>query len=163
MSSSEIPTENRVIFFDNLRFFIVLCVVLQHSSNAYTHLTWWPVADNASSVIVEWLRSFIDAFAMPLLFYIAGYFAVPTIKKKGVAAFLKGKLKRLGIPWLICIFAICPILPLVYHYTRNDLTLSTSYWDLWLVLMKNAAEFNVGIIYINELLGLVARFNEECR
>jgi fucose 4-O-acetylase-like acetyltransferase len=153
MPSSEIPTENRVVFFDNLRFFIVLCVVLQHSSNAYTHLTWWPVADNASSVIVEWLRSFIDAFAMPLLFYIAGYFAVPTIKKKGVAAFLKGKLKRLGIPWLICILAICPTLPLIYHYTRDALTLSTSYWDLWLVLMKNAAEFNVGIIYsMNELM-----------
>ena len=153
MSSSEISTENRVIFFDNMRFFIVLCVVLQHSSNAYTHLTWWPVSDNASSAIVEWLRSFIDAFAMPLLFYIAGYFAVPTIQKKGVAAFMKGKLKRLGIPWLICIFAICPILPLIYHYTRDALTLSTSYWDLWLVLMKNAAEFKVGIIYsMNELM-----------
>jgi hypothetical protein len=147
MFSSEIPIENRVTFFDNLRFFIVLCVVLQHSSNAYTHLTWWPVSDNASSVIVEWLRSFIDAFAMPLLFYIAGYFAVPTIKKKGVAAFLKGKLKRLGIPWLISILTICPILPLIYHYTRDDLTLSMSYRALWLVLMRHAAEFNVGIIY----------------
>jgi hypothetical protein len=97
--------------------------------------------------VVGWLRSLIDAFAMPLLFYIAGYFAVPTIKKKGVANFLKGKLKRLGIPWLICILAICPILPLVYHYTRDGLTLSTSYWDLWLALMKNAADFNIGIIY----------------
>jgi fucose 4-O-acetylase-like acetyltransferase len=153
MHPSEISTDNRVIFFDNLRFFLVLCVVLQHASNAYTHLAWWPVSDSASSVIVEWLRSFIDAFAMPLLFYIAGYFAIPTIKKKGVATFLKAKLKRLGIPWLICILTICPILPLIYHYTRNDLTLSTSYWALWVELMKNAAEFNIGIIYsMNELM-----------
>ena len=153
MSSSEIPIENRVIFFDNLRFFLVLCVVLQHSSNAYTNLTWWPVSDNASSAIVGWLRSFIDAFAMPLLFYIAGYFAVPTITKKGVATFLKGKLKRLGIPWGVCILVICPIVPLVYHYTRDTLILSTSYWNLWVDLMKNAAEFNVGIIYsMNELM-----------
>ena len=27
-----------------------------------------------------------------------------------------------------------------YHYTRNNLTLSTSYWGLWIDLMKRAAE-----------------------
>lgn len=146
-------TENRVIYFDNLRFLLVLCVVLQHSSNAYSNVLWWPVADDNTSIFVEWLRAFIDAFAMPLLFYIAGYFAVPAINKKGVATFLKGKLKRLGIPWLICILTICPILPLIYHYTRDNFVISTSYWDLWVDLMKNAAEFNVGIIFsMNELM-----------
>ena len=76
--------ENRVIFFDNLRFFLVLCVVLQHSSNAYNNLIWWPVSDNDSSVIAEWLSAFFDAFAMPLLFYVSGYFAIPTIQKKKI-------------------------------------------------------------------------------
>ena len=146
-------TENRVIYFDNLRFLLVLCVVLQHSSNAYSNLVWWPVADDNTSIFVEWLRAFIDAFAMPLLFYIAGYFAVPAINKKGVATFLKGKLKRLGIPCLICILTICPILPLIYHYTRDNFVISTSYWHLWVDLMKNAAEFNIGIIFsMNELM-----------
>ena len=146
-------TENRVIFFDNLRFLLVLCVVLQHSSNAYSNVAWWPVADDNTSIFVEWLRAFIDAFAMPLLFYIAGYFAVPAINKKGVATFLKGNLKRLGIPWLICILTICPILSLIYHYTRDNFVISTSYWHLWVDLMKNAAEFNIGIIFsMNELM-----------
>ncbi|UCD80822.1 MAG: acyltransferase family protein [Desulfobacterales bacterium] len=147
-------SENRVVFFDNLRFLFVLCVVLQHSSNAYnSRLIWWPVADDTTSILAEWVSAFIDAFAMPLLFYIAGYFAVPTMNKKGVAAFLKGKLKRLGVPWLICILTICPIVPLVYHYTRDNFTLSTGYWYLWVELMKNAAEFNIGIILsMNELM-----------
>jgi len=146
-------TENRVIFFDNLRFFIVVCVVLQHASNAYSNLIWWPVVDDNTSIFVEWLHAFIDAFAMPLLFYIAGFFAVPAINKKGVAAFLKGKLKRLGIPWLICSLTICPILPLIYHYTRDNFVISMSYWGLWVDLMKNAAEFNIGIIFsMNELM-----------
>ena len=112
------PAENRVIFFDNLRWLLVICVLLQHSANAYSKLEWWPVEDNFTSLIVDGLRAFIDAFAMPLLFYIAGYFAIPTIDQKGVAVFLEGKLKRLGIPWLICIMAICPILPFIDHYTR---------------------------------------------
>jgi hypothetical protein len=83
---------------------------------------------------------------MPLLFYVAGYFAVPTIRKKGVAAFLKGKLKRLGIPWLVCILTICPILPLIYHYSRNNLVLKESYWDLWKTVMTHAAGLDIGII-----------------
>ena len=139
-------TKNRLVFFDNLRFLIVLFVVLQHSGNAYGNLGWWPVVDNKTSMTAEWLNAFIDAFAMPLLFYIAGYFAVPVINKKGAAAFLRGKLKRLGVPWLICILAICPIVPLIYHYTRDGFTVSASYWDLWVALMKNAAEFDIGII-----------------
>ena len=75
---------NRLVFFDNLRFLIVLFVVLQHSGNAYSNLEWWPVVDNKTSMAVKWLNAFIDAFAMPLLFYIAGYFAVPVIKKRAL-------------------------------------------------------------------------------
>jgi hypothetical protein len=130
-----------------------LFVILEHSSNAYNNLVWWPVADKNPSIIAEWVSAFSDAFAMPLLFYIAGYFAIPTIQKKSTSSFLKGKLKRLGIPWLLCILVICPVLPLIYHFTRNDFTLSMSYWDIWVILLKNAAELNVGLIFsMNELM-----------
>ena len=139
-------TENRAIFFDNLRFLLVIFVVLEHSSNAYRNLIWWPVADDSTSIFAEYLGAFTDAFAMPLLFFIAGYFAVPVIHKKGVGGFLKGKLKRLGIPWLICILTICPIVPLIYHYTRDNFVVSTSYWNLWVQLMGNAADFNTGVV-----------------
>jgi len=144
--TSEINSENRVIFFDNLRWLFVLFVILEHSSNAYTNLIWWPVADKNASIIAGWVSAFSDAVAMPLLFYIAGYFATPSIQKKGSLSFLKRKMKRLGIPWLVCILTICPILPLIYHFTRNGLSLSMSYWHLWVILLKNAAEFNIGLI-----------------
>lgn len=146
MDDAKGSNENRLIFFDNLRYLLVLCVVLQHASFAYNGLTWWPVADGSTSVVAGWLSSMFDAFTMPLLFYIAGYFALPTVRKKGIAPFLMGKLKRLGIPWLVCILTICPILPLIYHYTRDGFTLSAGYWDLWLVVMKSFARFDIGLI-----------------
>ncbi len=153
MNIAKNNTENRVIFFDNLRYFFVICVILQHASMAYNNSIWWPVADRDSSIIAEWLSAFFDAFTMPLLFYIAGYFALPAIQKRGAASFLNEKLKRLGIPWLICILTICPVLPLIYHYTRHNLTVTKSYWDLWLILLKNFAGFKVGIISsMNELM-----------
>jgi peptidoglycan/LPS O-acetylase OafA/YrhL len=44
--------ETRVIFLDNLRYFFVLCVVLQHAANAYNGLAWWPVAGETSNMVV---------------------------------------------------------------------------------------------------------------
>ena len=146
MNNKKRYTENRVILFDNLRYLFVLCVVLLHSGQAYTNMVkWWPVSDQTSKII-DPLFFLLNTFSIPLLFYIAGYFAVPVMQKKGIGSFLKGKLKKLGIPWLVCILTICPVLPLVYHYTRNNFTLSMSYWDLWVLLMRNMAELNVGII-----------------
>lgn len=145
--------ETRSVFWDNMRLFLVLCVVVEHSSHAYTQMIWWPVSDFAKSNPAAWLSSFSDAFAMPLLFFIAGYFAIPSILKKGAAAFMVGKLRRLGIPWLVCILTVCPIVPMVYQYTRNNQSLSMSYWELWRTLMQNALNFDVGIIYsMNDLM-----------
>jgi glucans biosynthesis protein C len=143
MTTMNNAPDNRVIFLDNLRYFSVLCVIILHASPAYIIRTsaWWPVIDPDNTVIANILAAFFDAFAMPLLFYIAGFFAVPTMNKKGIPLFLKGKLKRLGIPWIICILTINPITLLIAHYLRHNLTLTMSYWDLWLSYVKNFTEF----------------------
>jgi hypothetical protein len=136
---------DRAAFFDNLRYLFVFGVVLQHASMAYIYSSWWPVADEPS-MVVGVFAGFFDAFLMPSLFFISGYFAIPSIRKKTISQFIKGKLKRLGIPWLVCTLFIGPILPLVYHYTRNGLILSSSYWHTWLAVMNNAIGFDVGIL-----------------
>ncbi|MBU2547677.1 MAG: acyltransferase family protein [Proteobacteria bacterium] len=146
MPESETGSASRVIFLDNLRYFFVLCVVLEHAAHSYDGLNWWPVVDTGVSLIARFSSGFSDAISMPLLFYVSGYFAIPTIRKKGTAVFLKGKLRRLGIPWLVCILTICPVLPLLYHYTRNPFTLSESYGSLWLELTGNMLRFDVGLI-----------------
>jgi glucan biosynthesis protein C len=140
------PPEGRLIFFDNLRYLFVLFVVVEHSAHAYDGSWFWAAVDANSSLVAGWLSAFSDVFAMPLLFYIAGYFALPNIQKKGVAGFLKGKLKRLGIPWLVCIFCITPIFKFIYHFTRDDSMLLQSYWSLWLEEMHSALQFTVGFI-----------------
>ncbi len=145
--------DHRLIFMDNLRYTLVLCVVLQHAGNAYSHLSWWPVSESEFSLVAGWLTAFLDAFTMPFLFYIAGYFALQALRRKGPASFVKGKFKRLGIPWLVCILTVCPALPLVYHYARNGLKLTENYWDLWLEVMKSGLSLDVRIIpSMNELM-----------
>jgi glucans biosynthesis protein C len=147
------PSSDRVVFFDNLRLFFVGCVVLQHAANGYLGLDWWPVSESEVSIVVNGLAAIFDAFTMPLLFYIAGYFAIPVIERKGVKLFLFRKLKRLGVPWIVVSLTICPILPLVYHYTRNGFSLKMGYWEMTLELFRNAAKLDVGIIpSMNDLM-----------
>ncbi len=136
---------NRVTFFDNLRYLFVFGVVLQHAGMAYLYSSWWPVADEPS-IFVSALAGFFDGFLMPALFFISGYFAIPSIRKKTISQFIKGKLRRLGIPWSVCTLFIGPIVPLVYHYTRNGLILPSSYWHTWLAVMNSAIGFDVGIL-----------------
>lgn len=135
----------RMPFFDNLRFFFVFCVVLQHAGNAYIQLNWWPVIDG-ENFLIQSLVMLFDAFLMPSLFCLAGYFAIPSIRGKTIPAFLKGKLRRLGVPWLVCIITVCPILPMVYHYTRDGSIITVRYLDTWKAVMGAALQFNVGMM-----------------
>lgn len=135
----------RLGFFDNLRTFFVFGVVFQHAGMAYIWSDWWPVVDN-SSIIVAFITAFFDGFLMPSLFYIAGFFAVPSIRNRSTSQFLLAKGRRLLVPWLVCILFVCPVLPLIYHYTRNGFTLVSGYWSTWLTLMGNAFRFDIGIM-----------------
>lgn len=145
MSMKAAP-ENRMFFLDNMRSFVVLGVVMLHSGCAYLKLNpWWPVADTSNPVVGA-ITLFLDVFVMPLLFFIAGYFALPSIQGKKTFSFLSGKLKRLGIPWIICLVSVIPAYFFIYHYTRNNLTAPMSYGDTWLTLMKNFSAFSTMLI-----------------
>ncbi|MGD9212211.1 MAG: acyltransferase family protein [Desulfobacteraceae bacterium] len=138
-------SESRITFLDSLRYLFVFGVVIQHAGMAYIDSGWWPV-DEGYSIIVGLLMTITDGFLMPSLFYISGYFVVPSIKNRGFTAFNLAKLKRLGVPWLVCTLFICPILPFVYHYTRNGLQFSSGYFSIWLEVMQNALKFDVGLM-----------------
>ncbi|MCP4131969.1 MAG: acyltransferase family protein [bacterium] len=142
--NSEINT--RINFFDTLRYLLALSIIIFHASLAYSGHPWWPVAEKTTSTAAEWTMVFLGAFTMSFFFYIAGYFALPVIEKAGTRAFLKRKALKLGIPWFICVLTICPILPFVYHYTRNNFTVPMNYADFWLELHRGALSFNTGTI-----------------
>lgn len=139
-------TTERLYFYDNLRWLFVILVVVQHAALAYSRVVWWPVAEQQKSLLADSILAFCDASTMPMLFYIAGVFALPVLRRKGLGAFTLGKLKRLGIPWLVCSLVICPIVPFVYHYTRGGLVLSKSYWDSWLTTMQSFLQFDFGLL-----------------
>jgi hypothetical protein len=94
---------------DNLRYLMVVLVVLYHSVAAYAVVApHWPLHDTSifgASIV----RELFDVFLMPTLFFLAGYFALTSLKNRGPRKFLEDKVKRLLMPWALGVFVVLPL------------------------------------------------------
>lgn len=103
------PAVKRLHFFDTVRNIAMLAVILYHAVAAYSTATpHWSVHDG-TFLVADGIRHLFDVFMMPLFFFVAGFFALPALNRRGPRDFLKGKGKRIGIPWLIAILLLVPM------------------------------------------------------
>ncbi|HEX2953745.1 MAG TPA: acyltransferase family protein [Bacillota bacterium] len=105
---------NRLTYIDNIRWVMIILVVMMHIKVTYgMEGSWYYVEksriDLISQVIFGMYGSWVQAFFMGFLFLIAGYFVPSSYDKKGVSGFLKGRLIRLGIPTLIFMLVLNPL------------------------------------------------------
>lgn len=86
--------------FDNLRAFVILLVVVFHTAIGYMQpsVEWWYVVDTQKSALFNLFVMNTDVFIMPIMFFIAGYLAVPALQKKGAGVFWLSKGLRIVIP-----------------------------------------------------------------
>src|SRR3990172_284341 len=74
----------RAAFIDNVRYLMVVLVVVHHSVAAYAIVApHWAVHDT-NTFAADIIRELLDVFMMPVLFFAAGYFALPSLEKKGL-------------------------------------------------------------------------------
>jgi hypothetical protein len=161
MKQNIVKQENRLIFFDNLRYLMILLVLIFHSGASYSSIVaFWPYHDPNPSEFVDIVMILLDVFIMSVLFFIAGYFALPSLQKKGGGNFLKAKLKRLGIPWLVVTVLVLPILDYIHYYTQSagkGISVRT-YGVHWWLSMKKIAEFYIGSLRMSEYLDMTEHF-----
>jgi peptidoglycan/LPS O-acetylase OafA/YrhL len=127
--------------FDYLRAFIVLLVLLHHSVLAYAHLSPAqprtlqilpaPIVDPHRWAGFDVMAIFNDTFFMALMFLLSGLFAWPSLERKGGAGFLRDRLLRLGVPFVVtaAILMPCAYYP-PYVLTGADLGF-TAYARAW--------------------------------
>jgi len=147
MASTENVNTNRLLFFDNVRYLIVFMVVAFHTSLSYCNLTpWWWAVDSNKSKILDNMVLINDIYMMPVMFFVAGFFTLASLQKKGSIDFLKGKFRRLGIPWILGVLFIGPILTYIQHYTRylSDNLSPMGYGSFWSQYIQTAFEFPLG-------------------
>src|SRR5579884_4243052 len=93
----------RLLFIDNLRWTMIVLVITMHAAVTYSNMGRWyynekASLDRASFLFFATYQSWLQAFFMGLLFFIAGYFVPAKFDSKGTARFLRDRAIRLGIP-----------------------------------------------------------------
>lgn len=148
-------TENmrvtRVVAFDYLRTFVIILVLVHHVILAYTPYaytnpenpiaTFSPVVDSQKWSGFDLIPFINDVFFMPLLFFISGLFVWGSLTRKGIRTFLRDRLIRLGLPFIIVVPLLIPI-----AYFPAELQVaqiyggSPSFVDFWLGMIRNGFE-----------------------
>jgi peptidoglycan/LPS O-acetylase OafA/YrhL len=115
--------KNRIYFLDNLRTFIIFLVVCYHAGWVYESsgvLSWaWIVDDPSKNNFVGLFNLILDIFMMPVMFFISGYFAPLSLKRKTGKSFLISRLKRLMVPWILAVLVLLPLYKVIYLFSRD--------------------------------------------
>lgn len=144
MKQKQAVQTDRIVFLDKLRYWIVLAVVVFHVAAAYAPITgWWAVNDRNAMLFNEFIMG-LSLFLMPTLFFIAGYFTLPSHKGRSTWQFIRKKLKRLGIPCLIFIPLYNPFQMFIWEYSRHYSPVS--FREASLMAFQSAAKFRTGIV-----------------
>lgn len=107
------PSE-RLVYLDNIRWTMIILVLSMHASDTYSPFGNWYFTDRGEAgpgTILTFgiYQSVLQAFFMALLFFIAGYFAAPSLDRKGAARFARDRIIRLGVPTLFYMLVIGPL------------------------------------------------------
>jgi surface polysaccharide O-acyltransferase-like enzyme len=131
---------NRLVFLDNIRYFIIFFVILQHVALIY-------IGQAGRGTVLQQLFQLIisitDVFIMPPLFFVAGYFALKSMKRHGTANFVAGKFKRIWLPWLAGVLLLIPISLFCLRMAEQG-DVSMRFYPYWLNFMKSAVAFHTG-------------------
>jgi len=120
-NQTQLKSSQRIYYLDYLRAFIVFVVIVLHSLLPFVIGYDWTINEPVKSLFLSNISTMIDVFIMPIMFFIAGYFAFPSIRK-GVKGFIQGKVIRIVIPFFIGILFLAPIisyLGLIQHSVIN--------------------------------------------
>jgi hypothetical protein len=131
----------RVVFLDKIRYHMVLGVVVLHAACAYaTIIPWWSVLDSDRRQIFDLLIIVLDVYQMPVLYFVAGYFALSSLQRRGIGGFVAAKLKRLGVPLLLVGILFVPIMPYIGYSLRTDQ--AVGFFAYWRAQMITAADWH---------------------
>ena len=145
------PEGKRLLFVDNLRILLICGVLVAHLNVTYGTLGSWMYRDPAAKdfftgAFLSSLGAILMACGMGLFFFLAGYFTPRSYGHKGGGAFVRDRLIRLGIPWLVYTLLIEP---LVVYIAQG---LPGSFWGFYPTYLRRVDRIADGVIWFVELL-----------
>lgn len=153
MTETSLSARNHAM--DNLRAVVVFLVVVLHGIISYMEFAppWWYALDTQRSIVFTYMVLLIDAPIMQIMFCLAGYFAWPSLAKRGSGRFFKDKVRRIGIPWVLGVLVFAPPTAYLIYYSRN---VPMSLWTFWRTDFWGPAYQQSVYWYLGVLLALFA-------
>jgi len=123
VNEKPITQRKRIHWMDNLRTITILLVVLYHVGGVYESAGFWGwfwIVDDPDNIAWVGIVGIIfDIMVMPIMFFISGYLTFPSLRNRTSWEFIKGKVKRLMIPWGIAVLTLIPIYKFIFLYSRG--------------------------------------------
>lgn len=125
----------RNLSIDNLKTFVIVLVVALHASWAYCSFGQFdpqnflqvaaPVVDAARWGGFDWFVRFNQYTVMAMMFFASGLFLWPSLGRKGIRAYLRERVLRLGVPFVLGALILMPLAYYpAYLETGSDLGLA---------------------------------------
>ena len=133
LTDDETWASSRHIYVDNLKVLLIAAIIAGHGLASYAALELWTYADvrevTLSPVTEGLLFSLLAPFGLfmiPVLFLVAGLLTRGSVERKGPGRYARDRLLRLGIPFLVFVGVIWPLM--LYALYRPLGNASGSYW-----------------------------------
>ncbi len=109
---SRLPVQRKAAL-DNLKVVLVVGVIVGHALVAYGAVGSWaysePSDNEVFNTVANLTMSIGVLFAMGLFFLIAGMLTPQSLSRKGVRRFARDRLVRLGIPFVVYLLVVFPL------------------------------------------------------
>jgi hypothetical protein len=145
----------RLNFPDTLRTFTIGLVVFHHVTILYTPQFQFvntfvrnPVPDKFNLFFLLLLVLISGPMLNAIMFFIAGYFAFASYEKRGARAFVKDKLKKLGIPYLLGLAILSPFTLFITRLSRGGNVSLSRFWIREFFLPKTISPLHLWFIGI---------------
>ncbi len=133
VSSSAVPSDlaaapvatTRNAAYDRSRTFIILLVLIHHSVIPYTY---YGHTDRQSFLGFDALVTFNDSFFMAAMFLLSGLFIWPSLQRKGVSSFLRGRWWRLGLPFALGAVILMPVAYYAVELPKSGPSFGAFWW-----------------------------------
>ncbi|KAA0547051.1 acyltransferase [Bacillus sp. BGMRC 2118] len=129
----------RLYYLDYLRVALTVLVIIHHTAIAYGAGGSWIYEDvdkselTISMILLTIFTAINQSFFMGFFFFLSGYFTPKSYDRKGSVSFLKDRFVRLGIPLLVYVLLLGPVITYVAHF-RKVMSLSAYYQSQVLTL-----------------------------
>ena len=138
----EAKSPTRLFFIDNLRILLTILVIMHHTMITYGASGSWyfkdPNTDEFTSIILTIFAVLDQGFFMALFFFISAYFVPGSYDRKGARKFLKDRFIRLGIPLIIYVIIVNPLILYLLYILPNQ---GISFFEYYLTYFQSVEAF----------------------